>query len=83
MKIFKARVKVLYLSRKFENLQRFSRENHDDGGHEHGVYRGFPGVSFHLRRSPQGVGRLCVLQENPHFWVPTIKVRPPDGTFEL
>jgi hypothetical protein len=25
-------------------------------------------------------GRLCTLQENPHFWVPTIKVRPPDGT---
>ncbi len=24
-------------------------------------------------------GRLCTLQENPHFWVPTIKVRPPDG----
>jgi hypothetical protein len=23
-------------------------------------------------------GRLCTLQENPHFWVPTIKVRPPD-----
>jgi hypothetical protein len=25
------------------------------------------------------VGRLCTLQENPHFWVPRIKVRPPDG----
>jgi hypothetical protein len=25
-------------------------------------------------------GRLCTLQENPHFWVQTIKVRPPDGT---
>jgi hypothetical protein len=25
-------------------------------------------------------GRLCTLQENPHFWAQTIKVRPPDGT---
>ncbi len=25
-------------------------------------------------------GRLCTLQENPHFWVSMIKVRPPDGT---
>jgi hypothetical protein len=24
-------------------------------------------------------GRLCTLQENPHFWSPTIEVRPPDG----
>ncbi len=24
--------------------------------------------------------RLCTLQENPYFLVPTIKVRPPDGT---
>jgi hypothetical protein len=24
-------------------------------------------------------GRLCTSQENPHFWVPTIKVRPPVG----
>jgi hypothetical protein len=39
---------------------------------------GFSGVSFHLRTSPQG-GRLCTLQENPHFWVQAIKVRPSDG----
>ncbi len=26
-------------------------------------------------------GRLCALQENPHFWVLTIRVRPPDGTY--
>jgi hypothetical protein len=25
-------------------------------------------------------GRLCTLQEYPHFWVLTIKVKPPDGT---
>jgi hypothetical protein len=24
-------------------------------------------------------GRLCTSQENRHFWVPTIEVRPPDG----
>jgi hypothetical protein len=28
-------------------------------------------------------GRLCTLQENPHFWVPTIKVRPCDGTSRM
>ncbi len=27
-------------------------------------------------------GRLCTLQENPHFWVPRIKVTPPDGITE-
>ncbi len=26
-------------------------------------------------------GRLCTLQENPHFRVQTIKVRPPDGMY--
>ncbi len=26
-------------------------------------------------------GRLCTSQENPHFLVPTIKVRQPDGSF--
>jgi hypothetical protein len=25
-------------------------------------------------------GRLCTLQENAHFWAPTIKFRPPDGS---
>jgi hypothetical protein len=25
-------------------------------------------------------GRLCNLQENPQFWVPTIKARQPGGT---
>jgi MFS family permease len=28
-------------------------------------------------------GRLCTLRENTRFWVPTIKVRPPDGTVIL
>jgi hypothetical protein len=40
--------------------------------------RGFSGVRFHLKRCHQGVASaLC--KKNPHFWVPTIKVRPPDG----
>jgi hypothetical protein len=28
-------------------------------------------------------GRLFTLQENPHFRLPTIKVRPPDGNLRL
>jgi hypothetical protein len=40
---------------------------------------GFLGVSFHFRTCPQG---LRISQENTHFWVPTIKVRPPDGSYE-
>ncbi len=40
---------------------------------------GFLRVSFHLGRCPQGVNYLCTLKENPHIWVPTIKIRPPDG----
>ncbi len=27
-------------------------------------------------------GRLCTVQEDPHFWVPTIKVRRPDGNYD-
>jgi hypothetical protein len=30
-------------------------------------------------KNMSALGRLCILQENPHFWVPTIKVRPPGG----
>ncbi len=41
-----------------------------------GVLRGM--LSF--KKMSTG-GRLCTLQENPHFWVPMIKVRPPDSTF--
>jgi hypothetical protein len=36
----------------------FSRENHGHGGHEHGVRRGFFGVSFNLRTCPQGVASV-------------------------
>jgi hypothetical protein len=42
------------------------------------VHSGVFGGKFFLRRRLEGVC-LCTLQENPHFWVPTIKVRPPDG----
>jgi hypothetical protein len=30
-------------------------------------------------RIMSAVGRLCTFQENPNFWAPTPKVRPPDG----
>jgi hypothetical protein len=44
----------------------FSRENHGHGGHEHGIRRGGSGVSFHLRRCPQGIASvLC--KETPIF----------------
>jgi hypothetical protein len=40
---------------------------------------GFLGAELLFKKMSAG-GRLCTWQENPHFWVPTIKVRPPDGT---
>ncbi len=45
---------------------------------------GFSGVSFHLRRCPQGVASV-LWKKVPifHFWVPTTKVRPPDGAISL
>ncbi len=39
---------------------------------------GFSGVSFHLRRYPQGVATV-LRRKTPFFWVQMIKVRPPDG----
>ncbi len=41
---------------------------------------GFSGGTLSFKMMSAG-GHLCTLQENPHFWVLTIKVRPPDGTF--
>jgi hypothetical protein len=35
------------------------------------------GGKLSLKKMSAG-SRLCTSQENPHFWVPTIKVRPPD-----
>ncbi len=55
----------------------FSRENHGNGGHEQGVRMGVFGRKLSFKKMSAG-GRLCTLPENPHFWVPTIKVRPPD-----
>jgi hypothetical protein len=40
---------------------------------------GFSGGKLSFKQMPAG-GRLCTLQENPHVCVPTLKVRPPDGT---
>ncbi len=40
---------------------------------------GFSGGKLSFKKISAG-GRHCTSQENPHFWVPTIKVRPPDGT---
>jgi hypothetical protein len=62
----------------FKIFNDFSWENHGHGGHEHGVRRGVFGGKLSFEKMSAG-GRLCTLQENPHFWVPTIKVRPPDG----
>ncbi len=59
-----------------------SRENHGHGGDAHGVRRGVFGGKLSFKMMSAG-GRLCTFQENPHFWVPTIKVRPPDGTVQV
>jgi hypothetical protein len=57
----------------------FSRENHGHGGHEQGVRMGVFGGKLSFKKMSAG-GRFCTLQENPHFWVPRIKVKPPVGT---
>jgi hypothetical protein len=57
----------------------FSRENHGHGGHEHGVRRGGFGGKLSFKNISAG-GRLCTLQENPHFWVLAIKVKQLDGS---
>ncbi len=65
---FKVRVKVSYV---YETLKinDFSRQNHGHGGHEHGVRRVSLGVSFHLRRCPQG-GRHYYFARKPPFLGP-------------
>ncbi len=73
------RVKVSYFYKTSRIFNDFSRENHGHGGHEHGVHRGVFGSELSFKKMSAG-GRLSTLQENPHFRVPTIKVRPPDGT---
>jgi hypothetical protein len=76
-RLFKVRVKVSYFYESSEILEDFSRQNHGHGGHENGVHRGLS-----LKKMYAG-GRLCTLQENLHFRVPVIKVRPPDGTYKM
>jgi hypothetical protein len=56
----------------------FSWENHGHGGHEHGVCRLVFGGKLSFKKMYAG-GRLYALQETPHFWVPTIKIWPPNG----
>jgi hypothetical protein len=79
MQIFKVRVKVSYFYKTLKIFNDFSRENHGHAGHEHGVRSGVLGGKLSFKKMSAG-GRLCTLQENPHFWVPTIKVRQPGGT---
>jgi hypothetical protein len=71
-----SKLRIFYESLKIFND--FSRENHGNGGHEHGVRRGVFAGKLSFKKMSAG-GRLCTLQENPNFSVPTIKVRPPDG----
>jgi hypothetical protein len=78
IQIFKVRAKVSYFYETLKIFKDFSRENHGHGDHEHGVCRGVFGGKLSFEKMSAGV-RLCTLQENPYFWVPTIKVRPPDG----
>jgi hypothetical protein len=73
------RVKGLYFYETLKTFNDFSRENHGHGRHEHGVRRGVFGGKLSFKKMCAG-RRLCTLQENPNFWVPTIKVRPPDST---
>jgi hypothetical protein len=80
IQIFKVRVKVSYFYKTLKIINDFSRENHGHGGHEHGAHRGIFRGELSFKKMSAG-DRLCTLQESPHFWDPTIKVRPPDGTY--
>ncbi len=63
----------------WKSLTNFHGRNMANDGHEHGVRRGVFGGKLSFKKM-SAEGRLCTSQENPHFWVPTIKVRQPDGT---
>ncbi len=69
----------VFKKRTMKIFEDFSRENHCHGGHEHGVRNVVFEGKLSFKEMSAG-GRLCTLQENPHFWVPTIKVRPLDGS---
>ncbi len=78
IQILKVRVKVSYFIRNFENLLRLTTgepwPRRPKTWCPQGVFRG----KLSFKKMSAG-GRLCTSQENPHFWVPTIKVRPPNG----
>ncbi len=84
---FLARYRFLKWGSKFHNFYKTSKISNDfpwdnpgHGGHEHGVRRGVLGgkLSFYddVRR-----GSPLYFAKNRDFWVPTMKVRPPDGIF--
>ncbi len=58
----------LILNKTLRIFNDFSRKTHGHGGHEHGACRGFLGVSFHVRRCPQGIA--SVLSKKPPFLGP-------------
>ncbi len=66
----------------FENLQQFftgePRAWRPWTCCPHGIF----GCKLSFKKMSAG-GCLCTLQENPHIWVPTIKVRQPGGTLEV
>jgi hypothetical protein len=74
IQIYKVRVEDLYFYETYKIFNNFSREN---PGHEHGVRRGvFWGKLLSKKMSR---GSSLYFARKPSFWVPTIKVRPPDG----
>ncbi len=68
-------LKVSYLSQNFENLEQFFMG-------EPWPWTWFPQRVFGGKlsfRKMSARGCLCTFQENPHFWVPMLKVRRPVG----
>ncbi len=71
-----------FFSRNFENLKRFFTGEPWSWRPWTWCPQGVFGSELSFMKMPAG-GRLCTLQGNPHFWFPTIKVRPPDGILLL
>ncbi len=67
--MFKVRVKVCLFYQTLKIVNDFYRENHGHGGHEHGVRRRVFGGKLSFKKLSAG-GRLCTVQENPHFLGP-------------
>ncbi len=80
--MFKVKVKVTYLLRNFENLQRFFMGEPWPWRPWTSCPQGVFGGEHSFKKMSAG-GRLCTLQENPHFWVLTIKVWQPDGIWSV